>query len=69
MTNAGLGALNRCLNIENLRRRGKVTVDQCVGELLLSADEFEPVRLELAAARVVRVQSLPRRHEHEEYFL
>jgi hypothetical protein len=47
----------------------KVTVDQCVGELLLSADELEPVRLELVGARVVRVQRLSRRDEHEDCFL
>jgi hypothetical protein len=47
----------------------KATVDQCVGELLLSVDELEPVRLELVRARPVRAQRLSRRHEHEECFL
>ena len=44
-------------------------VDQCVRELLLSADELEPVRLELVGARVVRMQRLSHRHEHEDCFL
>jgi len=47
----------------------KATIDQRAGELLLSADELEPVRLELVAARVVRVQRLSRRDEHADYFL
>jgi hypothetical protein len=47
----------------------KVTVDQRMGELLLPADELEPVRLELVPARLVHVQRLSRRDEHEECFL
>jgi hypothetical protein len=47
----------------------KVTVDQCVGELLLPTDELESVRFELVGARVVRVQRLSGRDEHEECFL
>jgi hypothetical protein len=42
----------------------KATVDQRAGELLLSADELEPVRLELVAACVLRMQRLSRRDEH-----
>jgi hypothetical protein len=47
----------------------KATVDQCVGELLLSVDELEPVRLELVVARVARVQCLSLRDEHSDGFV
>ena len=47
----------------------KATIDQRMGELLLPADELDPVRFELVAARVVRVQRLSRRDEHANYFL
>jgi hypothetical protein len=40
-----------------------------VGELLLSVDELEPVRLELVVARVARVQCLSLRDEHSDGFV
>ena len=47
----------------------KVAVDQRMGELLLSARQFESVRLEFVAARVAVAQCLPLCDEHADSFL